>query len=191
MTDKQKTAIAKLILQTLNRERFAQWYNRGPFDDYITGELNAPSEETILENIIQFFQVEKIIQMIIQEATPQIAATPQIDPALMEKIIHGIMDNYPEAGASNTLMCTNWDYKNLKFTFFDSETRNTYEVTKDMLIRSFSLLFTDKWPKGLTQPPAITEAMDENTWDDWVCLADAGDFDAFVQLAIFGEVIYG
>lgn len=82
MTDKQKTAIAKLILQTLNREKFAQWYNRGPFDDYITGELNAPSEETILENIIQFFQVEKIIQ----EATPQIAATPQIDPSIASVI---------------------------------------------------------------------------------------------------------
>jgi hypothetical protein len=32
---------------------------------------------------------------------------------------------------------------------------------------------------------------DTEVLEDWLCEADAWDFDAFIQLAIFGEVIYG
>lgn len=40
------------ILNLLEKQRFADWYNKGGrFDDYITGELNAPSKEEILEDL--------------------------------------------------------------------------------------------------------------------------------------------
>ena len=52
-------------------------------------------------------------------------------------------------------------------------------------------MFTDKWLGGLTQVPANLLGGDIEAIDDWICQADAFDFDAFVQLAIFGEVLYG
>lgn len=114
--------------------------------------------------------------------------TVTIPGQIVESTVKGIMENYPEADRGNSLYCIGWDYDNWKFTFVDGEEDKEYELTKEKLLTAFPLILTDKWPKGLTTPPASDSA---ERWDDWLCECDAGDFDAFVQLACFGEVIYG
>lgn len=123
-----------------------------------------------------------------------VAITIEIPTEVVEKTIQSIMSNYPEANSGNTLKCIDWEYpdkkplKDWKFEFKDCETGKLHVLTREELMEAFPLMFTDKWPKGLTQPPVSAKPED---WDDWCCQADAGDFDAFVQLAIFEEVIYG
>jgi hypothetical protein len=109
-----------------------------------------------------------------------------VPDSMVETVVRGIMENFPEASA--TLTCTMWLSDKWLFNFFDQETGTTYLLNKAKLIAAFPLIFTDKWPKGCTQPPATA---DPEVWDNWLCQADATDFDAFVQLACFGEVIYG
>lgn len=105
----------------------------------------------------------------------------------VEEIIRGIMDNFPEA--SESLRCCGWKYKSCKFLFQDYEDEKYYKIGLPELTKAFELMTqSGKWPKGLTQPPC---GMDSESWEDWLCQADALDFDAFVQLACFGEVIYG
>lgn len=106
---------------------------------------------------------------------------------LVEKIIRGIMDNFPESSAS--LRCDRWKYDALEFEFVDDEDDGmTFTLDKAKLFATLPLIFTNKWPKGCTKPPGNT---DPEEWNDWLSQADAIDHDAFVQLACFGEVIYG
>lgn len=108
-------------------------------------------------------------------------------PELVEKVVKGIMDNFPEASA--TLQCTSWKYDKFLFTFQDSDDGKIYKVTKRTLFKAFDLMVHgDNWPKGCTAPPA-NDTWD--SWDEWLGQADATDFDAFAQLACFGKVIYG
>jgi hypothetical protein len=114
--------------------------------------------------------------------------TLDIPNEIVEYVVRGIMDNFPEAGM--TLRCTDWKYKPMEFTFVDCEEDKNYKLDKAKLLATFPLIFTDKWPKGCTKPP--TANLDnEETWNDWLGQADAFDFDAFAQLAVLGEVIYG
>lgn len=108
--------------------------------------------------------------------------------SLVETVVRGMMDNYPEAGNGCALVCTQWKYDACLFLFEDQEDGQSYRLDKPKLMAAFALIFTDKWPKGCTQPPAST---DPEVWDDWLCQCDAQDFDAFAQLACLGEVIYG
>lgn len=113
----------------------------------------------------------------------------EISDELVKKVIRGIMDNFPEASSGSALRCTDWQYKTMRFDFVDVEENKIHKLDKAKLIADFPLMFTDKWPKGCTKLP-----VSRFTWEDmeeWLCQADAIDFDAFVQLACFGEVIYG
>lgn len=112
----------------------------------------------------------------------------QISDQLVESIVNSIMQNFPEASAGSTLTCIRWKYEAWDFTFADEETSVIHRLDKPKLLAAFPLMFTDKWPKNCTQPP-ITDSDDD--WGNWLCQADAMDFDAFVQLACLGEVIYG
>lgn len=51
--------VAKLILEGLSRQKFADWYNTGRFDDYITGEKPL-SEQEILADIVKLFNLDKM-----------------------------------------------------------------------------------------------------------------------------------
>ena len=113
--------------------------------------------------------------------------TTTISDEVVDKVIHGIMENFPEASSGNELRCSGWSYDDLKFDFVDSD-ENIYHVNKKDLLKAFKLAFTSKWPKGCTSLPLTN---DWDIWDDWLCQSDAQDFDAFVQLACLGEVIYG
>lgn len=115
--------------------------------------------------------------------------TTEIPATLIRKVITSLMENYPEAGAGCALQCTKWKYAKLEFTFYDYEEEKEHKVTEVELTKAFGLMFTDKWPKGCTQPPHMASTAEQ--WEDWLCQTDAIDDDAFVQLAIFGEVIYG
>lgn len=44
------------IFDTLTTQRFYDWY-MGKFDDWISGEENAPTKEEILKDIKQLFHV--------------------------------------------------------------------------------------------------------------------------------------
>jgi hypothetical protein len=51
-----KKEIAIRILNRLESQKFADWYNPGgKFDDYITGELKAPTKQEILNEIEKMF----------------------------------------------------------------------------------------------------------------------------------------
>lgn len=114
--------------------------------------------------------------------------TITIPDDVKKQVVKGIMENFPEASSGCALRCTGWRYEKMEFTFEDSEEGKKHELTEAKLLAAFPLIFTNKWPKGCTQPIAKD---DLESWEDWLCQADANDFDAFVQLAIFGEVIYG
>ena len=114
--------------------------------------------------------------------------TIEIPEDRQNQIIDGIMQNYPEAGAGMGLQCTNWKYKLCQFEFEDDEEGKTYKLTRVDFKRALALMFTGKWLKGCTPPPI---GLDHDGVEDWLCQSDANDADAFVQLAVFGEVIYG
>ncbi len=113
--------------------------------------------------------------------------TKNIPQNVIEQIVTGIMENFPEASSGCELACVGWRYAALNFRFKDSEGKS-FLIGKEELLKAFPLIFTNKWPKGCTQPP---HAEDYETWLDWLCQCDATDFDAFAHLACLGEVIYG
>ncbi len=108
-----------------------------------------------------------------------------IPEKIVNDVIKNIMDNMPEA--SQSMHCIGWKYEEQRFKFRD-EDGTLFVIEKPQMEAAFKLMFTDKWPKGLTPPPN-TDNWD--LWDEWLCQSDADSFDAFVQLACFGEVIYG
>jgi hypothetical protein len=114
--------------------------------------------------------------------------TIAIPDSLIESTVKSIMANFPEASQGNALVCDGWNYDAWLFGFQDMEEDRHYTLDKAQLIAAFPLLFSPEWPKGCTPPPL---SADPEKWNDWLCQADATDFDAFVQLAIFDEVIYG
>lgn len=114
--------------------------------------------------------------------------TIEIPDELVTKTITSIMENFPEASADSSLQCVSWKYKTLTFEFKDHETGKVYKPTIAEFQNGFHLMFTNKWPKGCTPIPV---GADPEDWDNWLCQADAVDFDAFIQLAILGDVIYG
>jgi hypothetical protein len=50
--------IAKKILNALELQKFADWYNAGNFDHWISGDLPTISDEQILEEIKEIFQLK-------------------------------------------------------------------------------------------------------------------------------------
>lgn len=112
-----------------------------------------------------------------------------IPGTVVEMVCKSISENFPEASSGCTLLCVGWKYDAWRFTFVDTEDADKkYVTTREMWLKAFPLLFTDKWPKGCTKPLA---SADPDQWGDWLCQADATDFDAFAQLVCLGEVIYG
>lgn len=123
----------------------------------------------------------------------QITMTVQLSERVLMFLIKGIMENFPEASAGSSMRCYGWKYAAMQFDFQDSETGTEYRLEKVALLKAVPLLFSDKWPKGCTPLPNlnVSEAKQMEALDDWLCQADAMDFDAFVQLACLGDVIYG
>ena len=119
----------------------------------------------------------------------QIQIQFEISDLLIERVVKELMENMPESSVS--MGCIRYKYEKMSFTFVNYEDGNKlYILDKSKLVSTFPLMFTDKWPKGCT--PLPTEKLNEyETWNDWLCQADGNDFDSFVQLACFGEVLCG
>ena len=119
--------------------------------------------------------------------------TITIDRENALKIVDDIMASFPEC--SQTLQVQNWDYKRRLFSVFDDDEGKLHKISEIDLLKGFKLMFDPgKWPKGLAFPPACStydKKDPSNAWDRWLCKADATDFDAFLQLAVLGEVVYG
>lgn len=99
-------------------------------------------------------------------------------------LIRAVMENYPEAGAGNTMFCLRYDYKNCEYVFIDEETEKGWVVGIKELLEGFDILlelalrgtyYNSTFPDGI---------MSDICWD-------GGDTDALVQCAIFGKIIYG
>lgn len=119
--------------------------------------------------------------------------TIQINRETALKIIDDIMANFPEA--SQSLRVVGWKYTERKFNVEDPENGIRYEITEADLLKGFKLMFEPgMWPAGLDAPPACASYDKDDPrcpWDRWLCNADAVYHDAFLQLAVLGEVIYG
>ena len=107
-----------------------------------------------------------------------------------EQFVQGVMGNFPEA--SGFLICVTWKYDEMIFKFREylgDGKATIHELNREKLLAAIPVA-KEKWPVGCTQ---FIDGMweDEDIMDDWLCQADATDFDAFVQLAIFGDVVYG
>lgn len=119
-------------------------------------------------------------------AKPDILIPTAYPYRLVRDVVADIMANMPDCSLS--MDCVRWKYELMEFSFIDHEDGERFNLDEAKLVAAFPLMFTDKWPKGLQKPPVSTEWDD---WETWLCQSDADSFDAFVQLACFGEVIYG
>ena len=60
MTKEFQLYIAEKIYDTLNRQRFNDWYTTGAFDAHIQGDKNCKDKEAILSDIIRLFELNII-----------------------------------------------------------------------------------------------------------------------------------
>lgn len=112
--------------------------------------------------------------------------TINISDARVEAIVKSLMENCPEASIS--MQCEKYGYEKWDYRFRDYEDGKLYKLDKAKLVAAFPLMYSDKWPGGLPKPPlSDTDA----AWDSWELSTDADTTDALIQLACFGEVIYG
>lgn len=51
--------IQEIILEAIQGQKFADWYNTGRFDDYITGQEPKITKEEILKDIVKIFKLDK------------------------------------------------------------------------------------------------------------------------------------
>lgn len=112
--------------------------------------------------------------------------TINISDERIERVAKSLMENCPESSIS--MQCEKWGYEKWDYRFRDYEDGKLYKLDKAKIIAAFALFYSDKYPKGLEKPPLDdTDA----AWDDWELKTDADVTDALIQLACFGEVIYG
>lgn len=111
-----------------------------------------------------------------------------IPDTLIERIVKSIMENCPEA--SQSMRCLKYKYEDWIYKFQDYEDGAVYTLDKAKLLATFPLLYTEPWRKckGLKQPLTTDNEAD---WDEWLGNFDGDNIDGFIQMAIFGEVIYG
>jgi hypothetical protein len=101
--------------------------------------------------------------------------------------VHAMMENLTHGYGS--FECRHYDLKNLKFTFTDIEDDKIYRIGMADFEKAMPLV-RNQWPKGCSPIPAELW-LSEEAMDDYVTQFDAIDHDCFLQLVIFGEVIYG
>jgi len=98
-----------------------------------------------------------------------------------------LADNFPENVIS--FECLEWDYEKGEFMFHDAENESIHYVSIDDLKVGVALFYKGlgtKWFFDGVNPYNETLSV-----DDIACEHDALSIDAIVQLAIFGDVVYG
>lgn len=119
--------------------------------------------------------------------------TVRTDLRFTKSFVAEIFENYPEAGAGQSIVCKNWHNRAQNedmppeehhYTFLDVEENKVYKVTWRDMVRGFRKFIRLKNAGELKGCP-------------WACVGngeydyDATTTDAICQLAIFGEVRYG
>ena len=112
--------------------------------------------------------------------------------SIQEFFVKELMENFPDASEGSCLRCVKWKYKTCEYAFVDdeSEDQKRYDVDLEKLLKAVPLLFSSKWGCGLTTIPKDAFASKDNA-EDLLCNLDAYDMQAFIQLAIFKQVIFG
>lgn len=101
------------------------------------------------------------------------------DAGKFEPLAREIMENVPLYSLS--LTCTEWKYDEGRFTFVDDDQDGTgkiYTLTVKDIARALKLYFNEVFDDR------IDELLDAGNWD-------ASMVDEIIQLAVFGEVVYG
>lgn len=59
MNEILKQTIAEIILDGLEKQTFADWYNKGHFDAYISGDIPPISKEVVIADIKKLFKLDR------------------------------------------------------------------------------------------------------------------------------------
>jgi hypothetical protein len=105
--------------------------------------------------------------------------TVTIDDKQVRAFVKELLENLP--GYSLSLYCTKWKYEKSEFHFVDDEDGKEYDLTLDKAVEGFEkYMKSDMWLRRHSQ----LGLLDSGAYD-------ADDVDAIIQLAIFGELVYG
>ncbi len=109
----------------------------------------------------------------------------QLNPQEAEVLVREVMQSYPEY-STPYLVCTSYDYDKGIYEFLDEEEDKSYtlEIEKLKVAVNLLLQFVGEGKLPGIARSILPDVMDAGNWD-----ADCTD--ALVQVAIFGEVIYG
>ena len=103
-----------------------------------------------------------------------------------DELIRQWMENYPEAGAGNSMKCVKFDYAKMQFTFWDDEEEKKYQLNMVDLQKGLKIFLQiireRKYHNSIGNIPYLLA-------DDYQ--DDSQDHDALVQCALFGEIRYG
>lgn len=100
--------------------------------------------------------------------------------------IYSLLENLPEYTPCG-LDCVKWKYNLRTYTFRDED--GVEHVLDSAKVEALvTKLETMDLPRGLTPLPRSPSA---DAWEDWECQSDADTVDYLVQMALFGEIVYG
>lgn len=94
----------------------------------------------------------------------------------LEQALKELMENCPEC--SESLQCISWKYEDCIFKFRDYEDNQVYTVDLPKLVAATKV--PDARLLKLSEP-----------YENWLEITDGETVDILIQLACFGEVIYG
>ncbi len=57
---KPQNKLAKKILKGLIKQDFYDWYNGGRFEAYITADIDGPSCDAIIKDVIKLFHLDEV-----------------------------------------------------------------------------------------------------------------------------------
>ena len=156
----------------------------GPNHDYLRCSLSELRKYAIIIDPLLIYPDPVFLE-------PKIEDDSEIK-SVQEYFVKELMENFPDACEGSCLRCVRWKYKTCEYTFVDdeSEDQKRYDVDLEKLLKAVPLLFSSKWGCGLTEVPRNAFASRENA-EDLLCNFDAYDMQAFIQLAIFKQVIFG
>lgn len=98
-----------------------------------------------------------------------------------------VCENFPEASIS--LQCVKWDYEAGEFIFKELDSDKSHVVSEEDIEKALPLFFeglNDKWYFDYVSVPES-----EDDFNDTACDLDGLAIDTIMQIAIFGEIVYG
>jgi hypothetical protein len=187
------------------------YYSHDEGQQVIIGKLieDGPNHDYLRCSVIDLRKKVVIIDPLLIGADP-VFLEPKIEPkieeyqhtyyvnelgekkSIQEYFVTELMENFPDACEGSCLRCVRWKYKLCEYTFVDDEAEEPtqYKLDLEKLLKAIPLMFSNKWGMGLTAVPKDAFFSKDNA-EDLLCNFDAYDMQAFIQLAIFKQVIFG